>query len=254
MFARVSIQNDAAYRFDFLMRIGVAVLHLAAELMGVWVIYSNTKSLNGWGVWESLTLLGVYRAIVGSIRIFIAPNMRQTMEDIRTGTLDYVLMRPVGNQFLASVRRVVLYELFDVMLGVGLATFATVKLLHKMPIGQVAAFLFYLALGVMIVYSIWLALATTSFWFTRVANIEMVFWNLFEVSRYPVAVYPAAVRWFFTFVVPVMFITNVPAQAFFGKLPSGWVLAVGVVTAPVMFLLASAFWRYGVRRYSGASA
>ena len=70
MFARVSVQNDAAYRFDFLMRIGVAVLHLAAELMGVWVIYSNTKSLNGWGVWESLTLLGVYRAIIGSIRDF----------------------------------------------------------------------------------------------------------------------------------------------------------------------------------------
>lgn len=254
MFARVSVQNDAAYRFDFLLRIVVAILHLGAELMGVWVIYSNTKSLNGWGVWESLTLLGVYRAIVGSIRIFIAPNMRSTMEDIRTGTLDYVLMRPVGSQFLASVRRVVLYELFDVMLGVGLATFSTVKLLGRMPAVQVLGFLFYLALGVTIVYSIWLTLATTSFWFTRVANIEMVFWNVFEVARYPVAIYPPAFRWFFTFVIPVMFITNVPAQAFFGKLPSMWVLVSGCITAPVMFLLASAFWRFGVRRYSGASA
>ena len=148
----------------------------------------------------------------------------------------------------------VLYELFDVMLGVGLAvTYSAVKLMGTMPVVQVVAFLFPTALGVTIVYSIWLTLATSSFWFTRVANIEMVFWNVFEVARYPVAIYPPAFRWFFTFVIPVMFITNVPA-GIFRTVAVGVGVGGGCITAPVMFLLASAFWRFGVRRYSGASA
>ncbi len=252
-FARVSVQNDAAYRLDFLLKVGFALLHLASELMGVWVIYSNTRALNGWGVWEALTLLGVYRAMVGAIRIFVAPNMRQTMEDIRTGTLDYVLLRPVGSQFLASCRRIVLLEVLDVVLGIGLAAFAAGRLTGRLPIERVALFILMLSLAIMMVYSVWLVLATLSFWFTKVANIEMVFWNVFEVARYPVAIYPPPLRWIFTYAVPVAFITSVPAQSFFGQVPLTAVLTACVL-APATMLAASMFWRYGVRHYSGASA
>lgn len=253
LFARLSIQNDAAYRLDFLVRIVTAILHLGAELVGLWVVFSNTRALNGWGVWETLTLLGVWRVVVGSIRIFVAPNMRQTMEDIRQGTLDYVLLRPLNHQFLASFRRIVVIELFDVALGLSIASFAVFRLLGRVPVERLATFLLMLGAAVMIVYSIWLVLATSAFWFTRLANIEMIFWNVFEVGRYPIAIYPPWLRWMLTFILPVAFITSVPAQSFFGQVQIGPLIA-GLILAPAMLIGASLFWRYGVRHYSGASA
>ncbi len=253
LFARLSIQNDAAYRLDFLLRIVFAIIHQAAELMGVWIIFHNTRELNGWTVWHCLTLLGVFRVIAGSIRIFVAPNMRQTMDDIRTGALDYVLLRPVDSQFLASLRRIVLIESFDIVLGLGLAAIGVWKLSGTLPLERLAAFVLMLALAVTIVYSIWLTLGTLSFWFTRIANIEMVFWNVFEFARYPVAIYPPKLQWLLTYVIAVAFITTVPAEAAFGRLPIGTLVA-GCLLAPAMLVAASAFWRYGLRHYSGASA
>lgn len=253
LFIRLSIQNDAAYRLDFLLRIVVSVMHLTAELMAIWVIFSNTKSLNGWDVWQTLTLLGVYRVMVGTIGLVIAPNMRATMDDIRQGGFDYVLLRPLNSQFHASMRKIVLWRMIDILLGLALAIVATWKVLGRLPIATVAAFILMLGLGVIIVYSIWLIVATSAFWFTRVANIEMIFWNVFEVGRYPVSIYPPWLRWLLTFVLPMAFVTTFPAEAMFGRL--SWTpLLLGMVFAPLMLAAATLFWRTGVRRYSGASA
>ncbi len=253
LYLRVSIQHDAAYRFDFAVRVLVSLAHLAAELMAVWIIFSNTDSLNGWGVYHTLALLGVYRVMIGTITLVVAPNMRQTMEEIRHGTFDFVLLRPASSQFLASFRKIVLWQLTDILLGMSLAGYATVRLLGTMPPERVGLFLLMVSAAAAIVYSIWLIVATSSFWFTRIANIEMVFWNVFEVGRYPVAVYPPWLRWMLTFVLPMAFVTTFPAQTLVGRLP-GAMVWTALVLAPAMVAAASWFWRFGIRRYSGASA
>ncbi|MFO0974690.1 MAG: ABC-2 family transporter protein [Phycisphaerae bacterium] len=238
---------------DAIIRAVVALVHVAAELMGLWVLFSNTRSLNGWTVWQTVALLGVFRVMVASIRLFIAPNMRQTMEDIRNGTLDFVLLRPVATLFLASFRRVVMVELFDVLLGLSMTSVAVVKLRGTISVAGLASFVLLVCAGVLICYAIWLSLATLSFWFTRVANIEMIFWNLFEVGRYPVDIYPPMMRRLLTYVIPVAFITTVPAQAACQPI-APLKLLFGLAVGSALLAAAARFWRYGLRHYSGASA
>jgi len=56
-----------------------------------------------------------------------------------------------------------------------------------------------------------------------------------------------------TFLVPIAFAVTVPAQAVTSRLQ--WqTLALAVVFATVLFVFARWFWRFGLRRYSGASA
>lgn len=253
LFARVSVQDNAAYRVDFVVHLVLAVLQLGGELLGIWIIFSNTPSLGGWGPFEMLALLGVFRVMAGVIAMVIAPNMRAMMEEIRDGKLDFAILRPVNTQFLLSARRFVLWNAADIAIGLMMIAFAAGRLAGRIDPGRVGLFVVMLSAGVVIIYSFWLALGTLAFWFTRITNIEMVFWNVFEAGRYPVQIYHPWVRWGLTYLVPLAFLTTFPAGALMGKL-SAVNVAAAVVAAIASLLAASAFWRYGLRHYSGASA
>ncbi len=257
LFAKVSIQNFTAYRFDLVVRMLVAMMHLGAELFAVWTIFSNTQTLRGWQWQHMLVLVGVYRIIAGGIRISIVPNMRRLLDDIRNGTLDFLLLRPVNAQFLMSIREFVAWRIIDVVLGSAAVVFGCVKLVGHVPVVQTLVFTLMLAAGFAIVYSVWLALATLCFWFIRIQNIEMVFWNVFEAGRFPIVIYRPWVRWVLTFIVPLAFITTFPAGSLLDDPASGVPAAApvyAVLIAVVMMAVSSRFWQYGLRHYSGASA
>lgn len=253
LFAGVSLQNETAYRFDFLTKVVGSLINVCGELFTLWTIFANAKSLAGWGPYDVIVLLGVFRVMVGLIGIVIAPNMRSLMEDVRSGGLDYVLVKPVSAQFYASFRNWVFFRGLDGVMGLVLIIVGCTLLSAKVSLATLGLFIVTLAAGAVIIYSFWLILATTTFWFTRIANIEMVFWNVFHAGRYPLEVYQPWVRWLLTFILPLAFLTTFPAEALVGRGGTGTFLTA-VTVAPAMLLIATLFWRFGVRRYSGASA
>lgn len=258
--ARMSVQNDAAYRLDFFVSLFNAFAHLGSMLLGMWVVYHNTDSVNGWRAAHMLVLIGVFRMMSGAIALFIAPNMRLIMEDVHTGGLDFVLIRPVSSQFLVSSRRIAIWRSADVVLGAIVSFIGAALLSQDVSAGRVLLFAAMLLAACMIMYSFWLALATLSFWLIRVPNLEMVFWNIFESARYPISIYPRGVRFALTYLLPAAFVVSFPAQALVGGADAGvprldaGIMASAFVVAPLSFALASGFWRFGLRHYSGASA
>ncbi|MEB3255732.1 MAG: ABC-2 family transporter protein, partial [Synechococcaceae cyanobacterium] len=85
-------------------------------------------------------------------------------------------------------------------------------------------------------------------------------WNATEVlravlaaGRYPVSAYPPGLRTFFTLVVPITFLTTVPAESLLGRSSGSW-LALSLAVALGSLLLARAFWRFALRFYTSASS
>lgn len=252
-FVRANFQRDVAYRADFFAQFAVSLLQLGMELVTAYVIFYRAQSLAGWTYYQVLALLGVYHMISGFIAAFVAPNMRLLMEDVRQGTFDFVLLKPVSSQFLASIRQLTLWRLADILLGAALALYAMGKLGGGIGPAQAGQFVVMLLAGAAIVYAFWLMLATLCFWVVRVDNIEMIFWNLFEAGRYPLDVYPAWIQRALTVVIPLAFITTIPARALIGTLTPHWLLTALLVAA-VMLVVSSLFWRVALRRYSSASS
>jgi ABC-2 type transport system permease protein len=67
------------------------------------------------------------------------------------------------------------------------------------------------------------------------------------------AAYPVVYRLFFTFVVPVAFLTTVPAQAMLNRSEITWVLGA-VLLAGILFSFSVLFWRFALRFYTSASS
>jgi ABC-2 type transport system permease protein len=77
--------------------------------------------------------------------------------------------------------------------------------------------------------------------------------GLLETGRFPINFYRGWVRAVLTAIIPVAFMTTFPAQALLGRLER-WLAVVAVGLAVLLFVLASAFWRFALRYYTGASS
>jgi ABC-2 type transport system permease protein len=241
------------YRADFFTRIAASLLGLLTTLGSLALAFQYTPSLKGWTFPQTLVLLAVYYLMDGMIEIFIAPNMREIMNQVREGTLDFVLMKPVSSQFMATFRTLNVWRASSLLVGIGMAIYAMQRLSLEVGASQAIAFAVTLCAGIGIVYAFWLSLVTLTFWFTRMDNLEQIVWQAFEAGRYPVEIYPIWLQGVLTYVIPITFIITVPARALAGRLEPGFVLlAVGV--AAVAIVASSAFWRFGLKSYTGASA
>ena len=107
--------------------------------------------------------------------------------------------------------------------------------------------------ALVILYSLWFVLAALSIWFVKVWNATEVLRYTLVAGRYPVSAYPPALRLLFTFVLPVAFLTTVPAEALLGRGSAIW--AFGSLLAAGLCLVASRLlWRYAQRFYTSASS
>jgi len=253
VFYRTSVQTDIEYRADFFTRIIASLLGLLTTLGSLSVAFQYTSNLKGWTFPQTLVLVAVYYLMDGLIEMFIAPNMREIMNQVREGTLDFVLMKPVSSQFMATFRTLNVWRASSLLVGVGLLIYSFRRLALSVGVEQALAFAVSLAAGIAVVYSFWLALVTLTFWFTRLENIEQIVWQAFEAGRYPVEIYPVWLQGLLTYVIPVTFIITVPAKALAGRLEPSFLL-VALVVAAGSVLASSAFWRFGLKSYSGASA
>jgi ABC-2 type transport system permease protein len=250
---KINIQQELAYRAETVVNVLINLMWLGWELLSLSIIFSNTRSLGGWGPGEVIALLGVFRLVNMVMAAIIWPNTERFNTGVRDGSLDYLLLQPVNSLFLISFSRIVLWRIWDLALGVTLIVAGlSLSGAAASPL-SVAAFVLLMASGAAIIYSLWIVLIAFTFWATKFDNNVTILQALLEAGRYPATVYPVWLRLIVTFVVPIAVATTVPLQALRGDLAGWQVMAfLGVSAASVW--VASRVWRAGVKRYSGASS
>ena len=252
-YLRIGILGELEYRANFWISLVQSALDLCVALGGLAVVFSHTDTLGGWRPEELLALVGVYFLIGGLIRTIIRPSMTKFMEDVRQGTLDFTLTKPADSQVLVSIQSVEIWRLVDVLIALPVLAIALLRLGARLGLVDTAVFAVTLLSGGLIIYSFWLMLSTSAFWFVKVENIQVIFMSMWQAGRWPVSIYPAWLRAVLTFLVPVAFATTVPASAVSGRITDANL--VGTVALAVAMLIVSRwFWRVGIRFYSGASA
>ena len=96
-------------------------------------------------------------------------------------------------------------------------------------------------------------LGATSIWFVKIYNVTEVLRGLLEAGRFPMVAYPVAYRFFFTFIVPVAFLTSIPAEVLLNRAEPTWIVAAAILAIALLFA-SRAFWRFALRFYTSASS
>lgn len=250
---RVCVLDELQYRVNFFVYLFQSMLSLATGLVVIWLVFDNVDELNGWTRPELLVVLGTYTILGGLLRSVIQPNMMQLMSDIQEGTFDFVLVKPMDAQLLASVRKVQVWQGVDVLVGAVVAVVGVSGLDTAIGAAQIAAFAVLLVAGVVVIYCFWLLATTLAFWVVRMEEIAYLFEGVWQAGRWPVGIYPGWMRAGLTFLVPIAFAVTVPGEALTGRLTTTTV-AVTVAVIVLFVIVSRRVFRLGLRRYSGASA
>ncbi len=251
LFVTTAIAAEMEYRGNFLLASISSIGGGIASGFGLFLFYRTGYTFQNWNWHEALLVLGLFLFLQGFSNTFLAPNLNSIVRQVELGTLDFVLLKPISSQFWLSTRAVSLWGFPDIALGLGLIFYAGINL--QLPWWQYGWAMLPLSFGLLILYSLWFVLGATSIWFTKIYNITEVLRGLLEAGRYPLTAYPAAFRFFFTFIVPVLFMTTVPAEIALGR--DAWFL-VGVsgLLAIGLLYLSNQFWRFALRFYTSASS
>jgi ABC-2 type transport system permease protein len=247
-----ALQVELEFRADLIVNLINAPLMFGAGLAVLAAVFSETPSVGGWSFDEAIAVLGVFLIVDGFVGTILSPNLGRLPEYIRLGNLDYMLLMPVGSHFQVSLRHLNLWEAPNLLLGTALVGYSMLALDRVDPT-TIALFLLMLAAGLTTAFALWSIIYTSAFWFVRVSNLEVMFRTLVDVGRFPVSALPPWLRLLLTAVLPVAFITNVPAAAVAGRLD----LTMGLfalLIAAIALAASHLFWRRAVASYTSASS
>lgn len=250
---RVGALNELQYRANFFLHLFQSLIALGTGLAVLSLVFGHTRSLAGWSERELLVVMAVHILMGGIVRTVIQPSMERLIEDIRQGTLDYALTKPVDAQLLVSTREIRIWNAVDVVVGAVLLGVAVARLDTAVGVWSALGFAVALILGAAMIYCFWVLITIGAFWIVRMEFIVELFDGIYQAGRWPVSVYPGWLRIGFTFLVPLAFAITVPSEGLTGRLDGTTLLLAAAFTA-FLFGVTRWLWRTALRRYSGASA
>jgi ABC-2 type transport system permease protein len=258
MLIRAQASAQARYRTSFLLQAFSQFAVTFADLLTIVLLFQRFPSIAGWTMGEVAFLYGLGATAFG-VSDMVCGGFDSLSKMIRTGTFDRVLTRPVGTfaQVLASdlqIRR--LGRIVQGLVAFGLAL-GWLQIDWTLP--KVLVTLSAFASGVVIFCAIWVIGAAVTFWTVETSEVTNVFtYGGSELVSWPMPIYAEGLRRFFTFVVPLAFVSYLPAlyilerQDPFGLPP---VLQLCSPIVAIAFLLVARFcWALGVRHYQGTGS
>jgi len=250
---RASTQLALQYRVDFVIGGVMSLFRLVWTLLPVLVVWARRPEIAGWTLGEALLVVAWFRLLNGILEAAVHPALVAVIDHIRTGTLDFVLVKPADAQFLVSTARFEPWRVIDALSGVGIAVYAFLKLGVWPSAAQVGAALALTVASVAILYSLALLVVSAAFWVVRLDNLIYLFNAIFDAARWPSTVWRGAWRILFTFVIPLALMTTYPALALLGRLALTTGLAA-IAGAALFAVIARAIWLRAIAHYTSASS
>jgi ABC-2 type transport system permease protein len=252
MFFTSSFARELEFRANFFAKIAQNCVWVFFFIMILLVIYRNTNSVAGWSKGDAFVLAATCFLMNALVSAFFL-SLQEIPQQVRQGTLDFVITKPVDTQFWISTRKFNFDQVGTLIAGLFMVWYGvSTGGLH--PAGlQWLAYWLLLGSSLVIFYSFYLLLMTLGIWLVRVDNLWVLGESVLQVARYPLDIYAIPVQRFFTFVLPLAFVATIPAK----QLVRGFdlnLLLLGCFWGLISFIVTLWFWNFALRHYASASS
>ncbi len=253
--ALMHIRAEMEYRVAFWIDRVAQIITYASSFAMIWIIADRFGGLAGWN-WADLALLFSFHLIGYSAGASVSfSQMRELEEAIRLGTLDTILTKPISPWAYMVFSGLNIGYVGHGILGVALMTLAIANLDIAWSLPTLAYFVASLISAAMVTVAILTTIGATALVWTRSNHLYSLFFGFWELSRYPLNIFPVPIQTAMLTILPLGFMAAVPVAVLLGKpVPflGDWAGAAALLAGPVFILLTMAFWRYAMSKYQGA--
>lgn len=250
-----TFRHETAYFGENWSNILSTVFYTLALILFVEVLYSNVNNFAGYSKNEMMFLIFIGQLAFYSGWGMFSDNIEKLNEDIKTGALDFILIKPVPSLFFVSLRWFpILTTLRD-----SVPTLSIIFLivdwtsLHLNPLNLFYGGIIFIC-GQVVWHCLRLILVFPAFWFGDASRILSITYVLQETYNLPFEGYVKSLRILFTTVLPIIISGAVCGSVILGK-SDGFLMAGEALAVIVVFLfITNWLWKASLKRYTSASS
>ncbi|MGD9856322.1 MAG: ABC transporter permease [Planctomycetaceae bacterium] len=261
-FLRNSLVREMTFRANFVITVVTRTLWFSTQILLFDIIYRHVDAINDWTRYEYFGFMATGMLVNAIVEMLFMPNCANFSELIRTGDLDFALLKPIDTQFLVSFEKVDLPMAVQMLLAGALMVFAMSHLNVTITLGRAAVYLGLIVVAVAFFYSLMIALASTTIWLGRNQGLYDFWFYITVFGRYPQSIWRqhslvGDVVWFgFSFVIPILLVVTIPSRVILGKLlePSWTVAFVAPAITLLLLVISRRVFRWSLDHYRSASS
>lgn len=248
------IKSLMEYRVDFVFGLFGFILFQLTGVIFVKLVFNCIPYLKGWNFYEILFIYGLAQIPRGLDHIFTDYLWIFSWKTIAKGEFDRYLLRPINPLFQVISESFQPDGFGELIVGTVLFIMSAIKLVVSFGAVKIISLFIIIIFGSLIYTAIKLAFTSIAFWTKFAQSYIYMAYQLSTFAKYPMGIYPKAIRGILTFVIPFAFTGYYPGAYLLGK--ESFVIGV-IVTAIVgisAMLIAYLIWLRGIKVYESAGS
>ena len=255
-FLRLGFLVSMEYRTYFFAWLVSNPLSYIFGLISLRVVVSQFQPLGGWG-FEQLAFLYGMGIISHALSVIFFVQTWFMGSLVTQGEFDRMLLRPLSIPFQFCFSRLTIGCISDLIPGIVIFIYGCAAVAFQLTLSSIASLLLALIGATLLRAGIYFITGSIAFWTKR--GMTDIAFNIFDLSiRYPMSIYPKAIQFLLTFLIPVGFIAFYPASQLLNMqtdtfLPWSlcmWTFFIGVI----IYILGMLVFKAGLKRYESAGS
>jgi ABC-2 type transport system permease protein len=252
-FVRFSCSQALLFRFDFWFRIVMDLVFYGVMLGFYHTLFLHTEVLGNFNREQALVFIGAF-AFLDALQMTIFANGTWALSNlVKSGELDYYLLRPVSTLFFVSLRDFSLSSLINLLFATGILAWALHAYSGDISFWQYLYGFFLILNGVFLFYIFRVLSQIPSFWIISGSGLQTAFYILREVGERPDGLFKGLSRFVFMTILPFCLMSSLPTRAFFEPFSPMMLLHILAVTV-LSFMIMLWAWRRALHAYASASS
>ena len=247
------IKSKMSYRADFIISmIGMIATNLAGAI-SFWIIFQNFPTVQGWNFYEMIFLYG-FSLISATPAQCMFDNNWDLRYKVFSGDFIKYCVRPINIFFYY------MSEIFDVKglgqfaFGIASVVFAWIKLELRVPVLSILLFVVAAVSASLFVIAILNVAACTCFWIMNSFFALSLSNTLRDYAKYPITIFNPILRFLFTFIIPIGFMSFYPSQIFLRPENIPIISWFTPVFGIIFFYISYKIWMKGALAYNGTGS
>lgn len=252
-----AIKAKMSYRWSFFINCVSQALDYAVTFLLMWIMVSAFKEMNGWNAYEVMLLYAFSLLSYGIAGTFFYRIMHNLPRQIRQGTLDDILVKPVKLlPYLISSNFMCNY-----IAHLTLSVVIMVICFNALEIAMTTVLLFrlirILLMGAILYSALFLFAGGAAFLIIKNDSFSEILFFFREISFYPISIFPRLIQIIVTVAIPYGFINYYPLREIFEKSEpvflenaAGWTPVVSIL----FFVLSCIFFSRCSRHYNSSGS
>jgi ABC-2 type transport system permease protein len=252
-FVSQSLKRNLEYRADMILGIVSFIAVQGVGLLSIRVLYNYIPDIAGWTYNELLLIYGIFQ-IPRGIDHLLTDNLWILSNMVRKGTFDQILTKPLNPLFHVVAQRFQTEALGELLLGTGILIYVFPLLDLQLNLAQFVVLGVFIFVGSLIYTAIKLFATTLSFWMKNSFPIMVTVYDMALFTQRPLAIYPLALRFILSYVIPFAFTAYFPALYLLTDVDVSQLMLQAVVVTSGLLLLSYRFWLLGIKHYESAGS